>query len=405
MTFPSRESGLHDRVLAAPFDIRIEFMRTPLLFIALPFLIATGGVAQSPTPPPSSTPQPSDRPTLNRPGSSNAAPSPTPAAAPAQSPSPAAQTARGETSGEPAKLSYPDLLPRFDYDSHAGLEMRETDVHKRGNIRLIELNYAGASGSRVPAYLLIPPGGGPFPAIIWGHWLMKGSPLANKDEFLEEAVILARSGVVSLLIDAPQARNDWVEDKGGTLATIKQQSEAALHQVTDLRRGVDLLYGRPDVDRKRIAYVGHSFDAHVGAILAGVETRIGSYVLMASGYSDEEETFTSTNPETIAHIKEVGEDNVRAYFHEYAWDDPVYFLGHTDRESIFLQFASADPISKDMGQKYLDRFSAKDKKMEFYSGPHALNAAARLDRDRWLQKHLGIKKLDEKELGEIEQLK
>jgi dienelactone hydrolase len=380
-------------------------MRTLLLFIALPFLIATGGVAQSPspTPPPSSTPQPSDRPTLNRPGSSNAAPSPTPA--PTQSPSPAAQTAQQENSGEPPKLSYPDLLPRFDYDSRAGLEMRETDVHKRGNIRLIELNYAGASGSRAPAYLLIPPGGGPFPAIIWGHWLMKGSLLANKDEFLDEAVTLARSGVVSLLIDAPQARNDWVEDKGGTLATIKQQSEAGLQQVTDLRRAVDLLYGRPDVDRHRIAYVGHSFSAHVGAILAGVELRIGSYVLMASGYSDEEEAFASKDPARVAQIKEAGEDNVHAYFHEYAWDDPVYFLGHTDRESIFLQFASGDPISKEMGQKYLDRFSAKDKKMEFYKGGHALNAAARLDRDRWLQKHLGIKKIDEKELGEIPQLK
>ena len=283
--------------------------------------------------------------------------------------------------------------------------MRETDVHKRGNIRLIELNYAGASGDRVPAYLLIPPGGGPFPAIVWGHWLMKSSPLANKDEFMEEAVALAHSGVVSLLIDAPQARNDWVEAKGGLLESVKQQSDAAAHQVTDLRRGVDLLYGRHDVDRKRIAYVGHSWDAHVGAILAGVETRISAYVLMASGYSDEEEAFASKDPERMAQIKEVGEDNVHNYFREYAWDDPAYFLGHTDRESIFLQFASGDPISKETAQKYLERFSAKDKKMEFYNAPHALNAAARLDRDRWLQKHLAIKKIDEKELGEIEQLK
>ena len=285
--------------------------------------------------------------------------------------------------------------------------MRETDVHKRDKIRLIELNYAGASGDRVPAYLLIPPGGGPFPAIIWGHWLMKGSALANKDEFLEEAVILARSGVVSLLIDAPQVRHEWVEanNDAGPLETAKQQSEAAVHQVADLRRGIDLLYGRPDVDRKRIAYVGHSWDAHVGAILAGVETRISAYVLMASGYADEEEAFASKDPKTMAQIKQVGEDNVREYFREYAWADPVYFLGHTDRESIFLQFASGDPVSKEMAQKYLDRFSSKDKKMEFYNAPHALNAAARLDRDRWLQKHMGIKKIDEKELGEIEQLK
>jgi len=379
-------------------------MRTLLSFLVLPFLVATAAVqSPSPTPVPSSSPQSSDRPTLNRPDSSNSVPSSAPASAPSPSPSSAAEPA--QAGAEYPKVSYPDLLPRFDYDNRAGLAMRETDVHKRGNIRLIELNYAGASGDRVPAYLLIPPGGGPFPAIIWAHWLMKSSPLANKDEFMEEALALAHSGVVSLLIDAPQARNDWVETKGGLLESVKQQSDAAAHQVTDLRRGVDLLYGRHDVDRKRIAYVGHSWDAHVGAILAGVEIRIGAYVLMASGYSDEEEAFASKDPERMAQIKEVGEDNVHNYFREYAWDDPVYFLGHTDRESIFLQFASGDPISKELAQKYLERFSAKDKKMEFYNAPHALNAAARLDRDRWLQKHLAIKKIDEKELGEIPQLK
>jgi dienelactone hydrolase len=381
-------------------------MRILLSFIILPFFVASA-IAQSPspTPPPSSTPTPEDRPTLNRPGSSNTglgSPSPTPTPY-----SPPAASAKAEANGEPPKPSYPDLLPRFDYDSHAGLEMRETDVHKRDKVRLIELNYAGASGDRVPAYLLIPPGGGPFPAIIWGHWLKKGSPLANKDEFLEEAVALARSGVVSLLIDAPQVRHEWVEAKGdaGPLEAAKQQSEAAVHQVTDLRRGIDLLYGRPDVDRKRIAYVGHSWDAHVGAILAGVESRICCFVLMASGYADEEEAFASKDPERMAQIKQVGADNVHEYFREYAWDDPVYFLGHTDRESIFLQFASGDGISKETAQRYLDRFSSKDKKMEFYDAPHALNAVARLDRDRWLQKHLGIKKIDEKELEEIPQLK
>jgi dienelactone hydrolase len=381
-------------------------MRILLSFIILPFFVASA-IAQSPspTPPPSSTPTPEDRPTLNRPGSSNTglgSPSPTPTPY-----SPPTAPAKAEANGEPPKPSYPELLPRLDYDSHAGLEMRETDVHKRDKVRLIELNYAGASGDRVPAYLLIPPGGGPFPAIIWGHWLKKGSPLANKDEFLEEAVALARSGVVSLLIDAPQVRHEWVEAKGdaGPLEAAKQQSEAAVHQVTDLRRGIDLLYGRPDVDRKRIAYVGHSWDAHVGAILAGVESRICCFVLMASGYADEEEAFASKDPERMAQIKQVGADNVHEYFREYAWDDPVYFLGHTDRESIFLQFASGDGISKETAQRYLDRFSSKDKKMEFYDAPHALNAVARLDRDRWLQKHLGIKKIDEKELEEIPQLK
>jgi len=326
----------------------------------------------------------------------------------AASPSPSPKPAESGEPGAPAeypKPAYPELLSRFDYDGKSGLDTRETNVEKRGDVRLIEINYSGANGDRVPAYLLIPHGNGPFPAIIWGHWLKQGSPLANKDEFLEEALALARSGVISLLIDAPQARHGFVEEKGDLLQAVKQQSDASGHQVIDLRRGVDLLLGRHDIDRKRIAYAGHSWDAHVGAILAGVETRICCYVLMASGYSDEEEAFSSKNPERLARIKEAGEDNVREYFREYAFDDPVYFAGHTDDKSLFLQFASGDEITQEVGQKYLDRFSSKDKRMEFYNAGHALNAAARLDRDRWLQKHLGLKKIDEKGLESIPQLK
>jgi dienelactone hydrolase len=303
------------------------------------------------------------------------------------------------------------MLHRFDYDSRSPLELRETNIEKRGNVMLIEVNYAGASGDRVPAYLVLPHGGDNHPAIIWGHWLMKGSPFANKDEFLEEALVLARAGVISVLVDAPQARYDFPPPPNDLLEDVKQQSEASAHQVIDLRRAVDLLMVRKDIDRKRIAYVGHSWDAHVGAILAGVETRVCCYVLMASGYADEEDAFSSTDPERRARIQQVGEDRVREYFHEYAFDDPANFVGHTDVKSIFLQFASGDfgpnpgQAYKAQAQKYLDSFSSRDKQMAIYDAGHALNAAARLDRVRWLQKHLGFKKVDEKELEAVPQLK
>jgi dienelactone hydrolase len=390
-------------------------MRILRLYVMLVLLLGVSR-AQSPTP------TPADRPKLNRPSpadpSQPAPASPTPAASPStQSPStpqPSASPSPTPTpeagSGQPgAPVAYPrpeyaDLQHRFSYDSRSGLELRETNVEKRGPVRLIELNYAGDGGDRVPAWLLIPPGNGPFPAVIWGHWLMKGSPLNNKDEFLEEALVLARAGVVSVLIDAPQARHGYAEAQD-LMEYVKQQSEAASHQVIDLRRAIDLLLLRHDVDRRRIAYVGHSWSAHVGAILAGVDTRVCCYVLMASGYSDEEETFTSQDPAILRYRQQLGDDTLREYFHDYAYDDPVYYLGHTNNESIFLQFASGDQTTKAMGQKYLDAFSAKDKQMQFYEAGHALNAAARLDRVRWLQKKLGVKKVDEREVGAVGQVK
>jgi hypothetical protein len=369
-----------------------------LVFLVV-LAITVGAAAQSPTP------TPPDRPTLNRPGSPSPSPSPTPPGtqppAPSPSPTPAAEAGQPDSPVKYPKPSYAELVRRFDYDSKTGLDIREINYQKRGNIMLIELNYAGSGGDRVPAYLVLPHGGDDHPAIIWGHWLKKGSPLANKNEFLEEALVLARAGVVSLLIDAPQARHDFVEEKG-TLDYAKQQSEASEHQLIDLRRAVDLLMVRKDVDRRRIAYVGHSWDAHVGGILAGVEIRICCYVLMGSSYSDEEDVFASPDDATR---KELGDDAVREYFHEYAFDDPVYFISHTDTKSIFLQFGMYDYIKRDRAQQYLSMFTSKDKQMQFYESGHEFNSAARLDRVRWLQKHLGFKRVDEKELEAIPQLK
>jgi hypothetical protein len=50
-------------------------------------------------------------------------------------------------------------------------------------------------------------------------------------------------------------------------------------------------------------------------------------------------------------------------------------------------------------------FNAKDKKMEFYDAGPALNAAARVDRVRWLEKHLQLKHIDQPALEGIPQLK
>ena len=374
--------------------------------------------------------QDQQRPTLNRRPPGDNSPSPTPApgqSAPSATPASPSPSATPDNSGQPGqpvtypKPTYPDLLPRFDYDTKTGLDLREVTIEKRGDSLLIEINFAGAGGDRVPGYLVIPHGKGPFAGIIWGHWLKQGSPLANKDEFLAEALALARTGVVSLLIDAPAARHEHVAEKD-PLAAARQEGDDTAHQVIDLRRAVDLMLLRRDVDRKRIAYVGHSWDANAGAILAGVDIRICCYVLMAGNYGDfEDEAFASKDPERVARIKQAGEDNVREYFHEYAFADPVYFLGHTNNEAILLQFSSSDlnaeaggkpapgtaalPPAKALAQKYLDGFSSQDKQMQIYEADHALNAAARLDRDRWLQKHLGLKKVDEKELEAIPQLK
>jgi dienelactone hydrolase len=310
--------------------------------------------------------------------------------------------------GQSAKPDFESLAAHFNYPERLGLDFTEMGVEQRGKALVIDLQYAGTSESdHVPAYLVLPDGNGPFPAILWGHWMMDGSPLRNRNEFLDEALVLARSGVVSLLIDTPMVRPGYQGKsvKDDPLGWAEQAAEDEHQDIVDLRRGVDLLLSRHQVDRHRIAYVGHSFSAHAGAILAGVDKRICCFVLMAGEYGDEEMIRSATSGDILKWKQQLGPENVDQYLRDYAWDDPANFIGHTDGQSIFLQFATGDHVPRQQAQKWLNGFSAKDKKMEFYEASHALNAAARLDRDRWLQQHLKFKRPDQAALNAIPQLK
>jgi dienelactone hydrolase len=304
--------------------------------------------------------------------------------------------------------AFDQLAGRFDYSHAAPLNFQQRGVEKRGEALVIDLEYdGGGREDHVPAWLVVPHGDGPFAAIIWGHWMMQGSPLRNRDEFLQEALVLARSGVMSLLIDTPMVRPDYKQKamNDDPLEWAIQSSEDDRQMVVDLRRGVDLLLSRQHVDRHRIAYVGHSFSAHAGAILAAVEKRINCFVLMAGSFTDEEEVRAAKDGDVFKWRQEVGPAKVDQYFRDYAWDDPVNFITHTDGKTILLQFAAGDGITEPQAQQLLARFSAKDKQMQFYQAGHALNSAARLDRDKWLQQHLKLKKIDEEALKGIPQLK
>jgi dienelactone hydrolase len=310
--------------------------------------------------------------------------------------------ALGQTSAPPR---FEELVRQFEYDAKAALDVKEVGRQKRRGATVIDLTYASPRGGRVPAYLVVPAGRGPFAAVLFGHWMMPGSPLRHRGEFLEEAVVLARAGAVSLLIDAPHVRPGFVPEKEEMRQAV-QSAEVARQQVVDFRRGLDLLFTRRDVDPKRVAYVGHSFDAHVGSILSAVEKRIGSFVLMAGAYADEEYVFDPANKNMLEMRRRVGSDEViRNYFREYAWDDPVHFVAHSAPAAVFLQYGRRDePITDAMARRDFARFK-EPKRVGFYDAGHELDAAARRERVEWLAERLSLRRVDSDALARIPQLK
>lgn len=139
--------------------------------------------------------------------------------------------------------------------------------------------------------------------------------LANvqREEFLNEAIAFAPAGIVSLLIDAPQARPGFKPTPNRALIA---------QQVIDLRRGVDLLLSCPDVDAKRIAYVGHSWDAGTGAILDAIDKRIAAFVFMAGPQSNRQYVLFSDSPRMVSARKSMDLTKVEQTMQTNAWADP-----------------------------------------------------------------------------------
>jgi dienelactone hydrolase len=292
------------------------------------------------------------------------------------------------------QASYDQLLRHWDYDTKAPLAIKQAGVQERDGIKVHDLSYAvptgdraaslGPNGGRVTAYLVVPPGKGPFPAVVYGHWCMPGSEKLNRTEFLDEAVALAHSGVIALLPDHVIARPGFVESKE-PLNT--QQIDVLVQQVINMRRGADLLLARQDVDAKRLAYVGHSCNAEVGGFLSGIDKRFKAVVIMAGGLSDEVSLKSQTYQE---YRQKIGPEKFDAFVAKYSWTDPGQYVSHSAGTPKLLQFATDEPfLGPERARQYLP-YVSEPKRLRIYYAPHALNAEATRDRLQFLAGHLGV---------------
>lgn len=289
-------------------------------------------------------------------------------------------------------------LRHFDYDHNSPLDIKEVGIENRGDVTVHDISYASPKGGRVPAYLVIPAGKGPFAAIVWGHWYMEGSAFRNRKEFLDESVALAPSGVLSLLPDGPIARPGHVESKE---ALSDQQVSDMVQSTVDMCRGADLLLARHDVDASRLAYVGHSYNAEVGGFLAGIDHRFKAFVLMAGDLSDEVDM---RSQEYQDFRQKMGPEKVDAFEKKYLWLDPEKFVSHAAPATLLLQYGSQERFLNPKRAKEYAAVASEPKRLEIYDAPHALNAAARRDRIAFLIQQLRLKPTDPFRIARIPDL-
>ena len=291
-----------------------------------------------------------------------------------------------------------DTTHAFDYDAKASLDIQEAGVEHRGDVAVHDISYASPKGGRVPAYLVVPGGKGPFAAILWGHWYWPNSGFFNRKEFLDEAVVLAHAGVISLLTTGPGARPGHVDDKN---PLSDQQATDLIQAIVDMRRGADLLLAQKDVDPHRLAYVGHSYNAEVGGFLSGIDKRFKAFVLMAGTLSDEVD---EQSDEYKQFRQKVGPEKFDAFVAKYQWLDPGKFVSRAAPATVFLEYATQEDFLTPSRAKQYAAIVSEPKQLKIYEAPHALNAEARRDRISFLTDQLKLKPLPPDQIAAIPDL-
>jgi cephalosporin-C deacetylase-like acetyl esterase len=289
-------------------------------------------------------------------------------------PSPQVTSTATITAASATPIPFENLTRLYEYDQKAPLDIQEKSVEDKEGIQVRDISYASPKSGRVVAYLVTPSGKGPFAGIVWMHWL--GSTNSNRNEFLDDAIASAKKGAVSILIDGnfPWLKPPSNLDADRTLLT---------QQVIDIRRGLDLLLARTDVDPKRIAYVGHDFGAMYGSILAGMDRRSKTYVLVAGTTTFHDWFLTYWNPASA--------DKREEYRTSIAAFDPIRYVDHAAPAALFFQFSTIDRFVPNATAEEFYNAASNPKSVKWYSVPHQMKSDdVTTDRLDWLNKQLGL---------------
>jgi pimeloyl-ACP methyl ester carboxylesterase len=152
---------------------------------------------------------------------------------------------------------------------------RPQDPTKPYPYREEELTYENkVQGVTLAATLTIPPGKGPFPAVV----LITGSGPQDRDEallghrpFLVLSDYLTRKGIAVLRAD----------DRGVGKSTGSFGKATTADFATDTEAGVAYLKSRPEVDQRKIGLIGHSEGGVIAPMVAARNADVAFIVMMA----------------------------------------------------------------------------------------------------------------------------
>jgi dienelactone hydrolase len=264
----------------------------------------------------------------------------------------------------------------FEYNQSAPVNVEEI---VSSGIRFKDIQYPSpVNGNPIRAYMVLPPEDGKYPAVLYVHWYETVCDYSNRSQYLDEAAMLAKDGVISMMVQTMWSSVPWFS----RVRKLETDYDASVQQVIELRRALDVLLAQPEVDPTRIAYVGHDFGSMYGATMAGVEDRVTAYVLIAGTPRYHDWYFFGTN---------LSEDERSAYIEKMSPLDPIRHAPNIAPASVLFQFGNQDfYVSPQAAQEFYEAAS-EPKQILQYDAEHDMHAdQIREDRLNFLRRELGL---------------
>jgi uncharacterized protein len=289
-----------------------------------------------------------------------------------------------------AARSRDEIAQLFDYDRRRPLAVTKlgsntsmVPAEQLDGLTVHSITYASPKGGEVPALMVVPKGKGPFPGVIVQHGLPD-----TKEGMLPAAVDLARTGALTVLIDAPFNRPQQGRVRSDPLTFTPKDRDEQIQLIVDLRRAVDLLVARPDVKSKQLVYFGVSYGAAMGGLLAGVENRLKAYVL-AVGDGGLVSHFAGPD-DTDGPLQALPAQDRERWLAAMRPIEPINFIGQAAPAALlFLAGTKDESISQEDARRY-HQAASQPKEVRWYEAGHFLNCTARADMMVWLAHHIHI---------------
>jgi hypothetical protein len=267
----------------------------------------------------------------------------------------------------------------FARNQQAPLEQVVLGERIQGSATIQDITYASPHSGKVAGYLIFPSNSPTEAGLLFGHW---GE--GNREEFVDEAIILTRLGFASLCLDAPYRRP-------AEYKPLEEPPMAEVQWIVDVRRGVDLLQDRFSLMPEQFGYIGHSYGATFGGAITCIEYRFKVHVLMAGWYAFSEIMRSSLHPLIVKDREATPPEEFKAYLDAMAPLDAIHYIGHAAPAHLLFQFAHNDEfVTEADGKRYFE-LASEPKRLAWYDNcGHELNAQARLDRVTWLCSTLSL---------------